>query len=386
MLLNRAVVTTFAATVPFLLPFYAIGLPGPLGPGPRSAREAVTDVRSGHLKAEGSQQARRSKPARPSVAAYEGLAAWIDIYNHHPWRHPGRAITRMKRRGVRTLFLQTANYGLDTDVYKPQATGRFLRAAHERNIRVVAWYVPSFASPHRDLRRTMAAIRFRSGAGHRFDSFAMDIEATVVRDIRTRNQRLRELSRKVRARVGRGYSLGAIVPDVGSQYWPNFPYRSLGRRYDVFLPMAYYSFRTTGYRSVMNYTRANINKIRRLTGKRSMPVHMIGGLAGSTSIGDLRGFLRGVKRYRAVGASLYDFPITDTDEWQELRRFSGKRPARGDKAPSRKAASKTSKRPNKAGRRHDSAGRSGKAGTRKAGSGREGAGSRGPHRPGVQIL
>ena len=126
------------------------------------------------------------------LTPYAGLATWLDIYaNKAAWREPGREVAAMARDGARTLFLQTGNYRQSVDVVRRRAQGRFLEAAHAAGLRVVAWYLPSFANLGRDERRALAAIRFQSPNGEQFDGFALDIEATVVRGIQARNRRLR---------------------------------------------------------------------------------------------------------------------------------------------------------------------------------------------------
>jgi hypothetical protein len=80
----------------------------------------------------------------------------------------------------------------------------------------------------------MAAIRSRTREGHRFDGFALDIEAVEVR-AGLRNRRLTALSEAIRHRVGPGYGLGAITPPWFNAWGP-FPYRALSRHYDVFSP------------------------------------------------------------------------------------------------------------------------------------------------------
>lgn len=256
---------------------------------------------------------------RDQLAHYRGLAAWVDIYDRGPWRRPIAAVERMARRGVKTLFLQTANYGLHRPVYRPAQIDRFLRAAHKRNIAVIAWYVPSFAHPKVDLFRTLRAIRYRSAHGHRFDGFAMDIEATVVDNIEVRNRRLLRLSARVRHAVGSRYVLGAIVPDWGARYWPGFPYAQVYELYDVFLPMTYYTFRTRGPARVERFVAGNVGFIRQRTGDPKTPVHPIGGLAGDTSVREVKGFVRAVAASSSLGGSLYDFPITSTRAWRALR-------------------------------------------------------------------
>ncbi len=170
----------------------------------------------------------------------------------------------MARDGVRTLYLQTGNYEQRTDLVRPHALGEFIDAAHAAGMRVVAWYLPSFLYPVQDTRAALAAIRFRSAKGERFDSFALDIEASLVHSVPLRSKRLLQLSARLRAAVGRRYALGAIIPSpVGIRrhptYWPRFPYRSLARYYDVFLPMAYATDRhIRGIRATRAYDAADV--------------------------------------------------------------------------------------------------------------------------------
>src|SRR5690349_12454033 len=216
-------------------------------------------------------------------AAYAGLGTWLDIYATPSWASPEREVAAMARVGVRTLYLQTGNYEQRLDLVRPHALGRFVDAAHAAGMRVVAWYLPSFAYPAQDVRRALAAIRFRSAKGGRFDSFALDIEASFVKPVSLRNQRLLNRSARLRAAAGRRYALGAIIPSaVGMRrhprYWPGFPYRGLDRYYDVFLPMAYATdAHVRGVRATFAYNAADVAAIRSHTGDPRVAIHMIGG-------------------------------------------------------------------------------------------------------------
>src|SRR5207244_11943246 len=157
----------------------------------------------------------------------------------------------VRTRGVRTPYLETSNSNRAADLVRPAALGRLVDAAHARGLRVVAWYLPTLVRPARDLRRSLAALRFRTQTGRSFDSFALDIESSAVRAPPVRTARLLDLSRRLRAAVGPSYALGAIIPSPrGMQllpkYWPGFPYSDLYRVYDVFLPMAYFIYRAPG--------------------------------------------------------------------------------------------------------------------------------------------
>ena len=285
--------------------------------------------------------------SRVDLSAYKGLGSWIDIYNHWPWDHPGATVRILHRKGVKTIFLQTSNYGAKNSIYRPRQTGKFLRVAHRKKMKVVAWYVPSFAHPKVDRERSKAAIRFTAKGGHRFDSFGMDIEATVVGNIYRRNRRMLGLSKAVRRFAGKDYPLGAITPDpVTGLYWPRFPYERVRRLYDVFVPMGYFSFRASGYRKVKRYTHQGIRVIRRETGDKKVPIHVIGGIGGETKAAEAKGFVRAV-RGDAIGASYYDFAITTPEEWSELRVLAGHPPPERDedepKAPAPKKKKKAQK-------------------------------------------
>ncbi len=172
----------------------------------------------------------RGRDRRVDLSAFEGLGAWIDLYDHGPWAHPTKTTKRLRRRGVRTIFLQTSNYGARAGIVRPARVGRFLKAAHRRHIDVVAWYVPSFSHSKRDLWRSLRAIRFRSD-GDRFDGFGLDIEATKVSNIAARNRRLLRLSNRIRRIAGAAFPLAAITPDpLASLYWPRFPWGRVARK------------------------------------------------------------------------------------------------------------------------------------------------------------
>jgi hypothetical protein len=258
-----------------------------------------------------------------AAAAYGGLASWIDAYDRGPWDQPERTVARLARRGVATLFVQTSNYRLPGPIHRPAALARLLAAAEAHGIQTVAWYLPGLDNPWRDWRRVEAAVTHVTPEGHSFDGFALDIEATAVRDIGLRNRRVLELSRRLRALVGEGASVGAIVPDpVTQRYWPRFPYRRVRALYDAFLPMSYWTYRVRGSGAVYRYTRETLRLLRARTGDPSVPIHPIGGIANRASIAEVRSFAQAAADFGAAGASLYDAPITSAAQWRELGRIA----------------------------------------------------------------
>lgn len=256
------------------------------------------------------------------LSAYAGLGTWVDMFNAWPWDNPGKAAKAMAGRGVTTLYLETSNYRKANDLYRPTQMGKFLEAAHANGMKVVAWYVPGFSNMKRDKRRSKAAIDFRSPLGEAFDSFALDIEATAVRDISTRNARAVRLSEHLRDYVGNGYPMGAIVPEAGALYWPSFPYSDINKSFDVFLPMAYYTYRVNGAAAVRSFTNNNVSTIRKATGDPDVPIHVIGGLGGVGTVREIKAFVNKLIDKGVSGGSFYDFPITKDREWEVLAKLA----------------------------------------------------------------
>ena len=265
--------------------------------------------------------------ARPAKDAYRGAGAWIDVYDGRLLADPFGTVATLSLRGVRTIYVETANFAnprTGSFVY-PVGVAAMIDAAHADGIRVVAWYLPGFKNLNRDLRRSLDAIRFTTVAGGHFDSFALDIESNAVGNVTLRNSRARQLSSRIRRAVGKQYPLGAIVPDERStssflpSLWPRFPYARLRPYYDVFLPMAYSSFRGKGARFVYGYTTANIQYLRLMTRDPSLPVHVIGGIANKLHPAEAASVIRAARDQGALGASFYDVRVMGEAEWQALR-------------------------------------------------------------------
>ena len=190
-------------------------------------------------------------------------------------------------------------------------------------MQIVAWYLPSFTNLALDRRRTLAAIDFKTPGGEQFDSFALDIESSLVKPAATRSARLLTLSRQVRA-ARPDVTLGAIVPAPrGMQrlpwYWPGFPFAELARTYDVFLPMGYFTYRSKLASFTGVYTQLNITLLRTWSGNPALPVHPIGGIADAASTAQVRAFARAARNGKSLGASMYDFATTTAGQWRELQ-------------------------------------------------------------------
>jgi hypothetical protein len=267
--------------------------------------------------------ARAAASPRSGLDAYRGAGAWVDMYDEADLGDPWPALLEMRDHGVRTLYLETASWRVPKalDMKDEQAVELFLDEAHALGIKVVAWYLPGLDDLRTDLRRSRAVLGFRTPrGGQAFDGLAIDIESQRVGRVPARNAALMRYSRALRRAAGPDYALGAIVPDLRSTtvspgLWPGFPYRAAARWYDVFLPMAYSSYRGHGAGFVYAYSRQNVTSVQALTGR---PVHLIGGLTDALGPGEAAAVVRGARDGGAIGASFYDFAVGQDDAWRAL--------------------------------------------------------------------
>ncbi|MGL6279152.1 MAG: hypothetical protein ACRC50_06305, partial [Gaiella sp.] len=146
--------------------------------------------------------------ARPATApaadpsAFAGLGTWIDVYDTSLYRSPAGLAERLERRGVQTVWIETANDRSAVDVVARAGLGRVLDALQARGIRVIAWYLPGHVDQGLDLRRARAMLAFRSPAGGAFDGVALDIESLREKAVKRRTARMLSLLRALRADAG----------------------------------------------------------------------------------------------------------------------------------------------------------------------------------------
>ena len=262
------------------------------------------------------------------VDPYRGTGAWVDIYDHGAvWASPERTVARLSARGVDTLYLETANYHRPDPragvLWRPDRLARFIDAAHAHGVAVVAWYLPGLADPAVDRERLLATLELRTPTGGGFDSIALDIESTVIRDLVKRNRRMLALSSWLRTVAGPAYPLGAIVPDQRSStnppaLWPHFPYAATRPYFDAYLPMAYSTARVRRWQDVYVYTAANVAFLRAATGDPRLPVHVIGGLASRLGPLASSAVVRAARDRRAIGVSFYKLSLSGWSQWRAL--------------------------------------------------------------------
>lgn len=270
------------------------------------------------------------------VAVFEGLGAWVDLYDYQvagAALSPQSALDDLRSRGVRTVYLQTSRFSVGYDM--AAEAGRWVDAAHARGMSVVGWYLPGYGDMARDLRRTLAVAELVTPMGGRFDAVGVDIEAhsgwggnnEVPRT--TMNTRAVEHLSQVRSRTNA--PLGAITPqptatDNAGETWEGFPWKGVAQHSDVVVPMSYWP-RTCRDACVRDYTQTNAHYARSWTG--GLPVHIAGrgypSADGSqVSDSDIRAFVDGAVAAGADGGSVYDYASTRTRTswWPMLSRLN----------------------------------------------------------------
>ena len=262
----------------------------------------------------------------PVTGPFEGLGAWVDIYDREAWADPVEAVETMVANGASTLYLQSSNADRLGPFVFEEETAIFIDAAHDRGIQVVAWYLPHLTDLVVDKARTRGAITFTTPRGDRFDGFALDIESAAVRVPSRRNERLATLSHRLRDVAGDAYPLGAIVPSPvrladDEVYWPGFPWGDLARTYDAVLPMTYYTYRVNGPAEALDYVTRAVEEIREGVGSDEVPIHVIGGLARDATGPETIAFVRAVRETGSIGASYYTLPFVTEEQWAILGRI-----------------------------------------------------------------
>lgn len=278
------------------------------------------------------------EPTVRDLSPYEGYGTWVDVFDFSaPYAGPEPSVTpadldEMVDAGVRTVFLQAARL----DDRSPNGLedrwllAEFVLRAERLGADVVAWYLPKFTGDGTDEARLAQMANFEV-LGRRFSGIGVDIEWTQGSDDETRSSRLVELSAAVSA-ADPETPLGAIVLPpvlievVNPSYWPGFPWVEIAPYYDVWLPMSYWSFRTSssGYQDGYTYNEESIRRLRTNIGEPEALVHAIGGIGGVdgiddpanpeeplASIEDFDGFLASLEQTGSIGGSIYDWATLD---------------------------------------------------------------------------
>ncbi len=272
----------------------------------------------------------------PSLTVFSRLGAWIDVFDYTPRLQQAGAAPRvtpdsvsdMAALGVKTLYVQVANPdGAPSNQLTDRAELRaLLERAHDHDLDLVPWFLPAHTNPADDLAVMQQIHALRAG-GEPVDGIGLDLESSEVPDIALRNRRAVDFARQTRRIVGDSMPVAAIVyPAVqlevlNTTLWPDFPYRKINRFVNAWMPMVYYTYRSTesGLRSAYRYTVDSVDRLRRRLGDDAAPVHLLGGLAEASTPDDYLDLERAARATDALGWSVYDYATTWSWAWPYLR-------------------------------------------------------------------
>jgi hypothetical protein len=79
--------------------------------------------------------------------------------------------------------------------------------------------------------------------------------------------------------------------------------------------------RVHGARAVAVYTAANVDRVRRLTGRPGLPVHPIAGLADGLNRAEASAAVGAARSTDSLGVSFYNVGRSGTEDWSALGTF-----------------------------------------------------------------
>ena len=93
---------------------------------------------------------------RRGLGVYHGAAAWVDQYDADVLDDPYPALSEMKDRGVRTVFVETGSWRLprSADFRDVEGVALALEQAHALGMKGVGWYLQGLDEVALDMRRT----------------------------------------------------------------------------------------------------------------------------------------------------------------------------------------------------------------------------------------
>jgi hypothetical protein len=164
-------------------------------------------------------------------------------------------VTKTEAGDVKAIVAKAKSTGL-THVYVRMGSTRegfyagpfldqILPVAHAAGIRVYGWDFPVLANPEEDVARALAAINYETPSKHRIDGFAPDIE-TRSEGTLISAEAATAYGDGLRAGVGDGYPLIAVVPRPSSWTKTFYPYAEVVARFDAVAPMVYWLNRYPG--------------------------------------------------------------------------------------------------------------------------------------------
>ncbi|MBI3257323.1 MAG: peptidoglycan-binding protein [Actinobacteria bacterium] len=246
-----------------------------------------------------------------------GKGMWLYLPDRVEGGDVDALVARATTVGLTHVYVRTGSSrsGFYAAPYLDQLLGK----AHAAGIRVYGWDFPYLEDVKADVDRALAAMSYTTPDGHRIDGFAPDIE-TPSEGTNLNAETAGAYSEQLRAAVGAGYPLIAVVPRPSSYMKVVYPYQAIVPHYDAVAPMVYWLNRQpdTDAGPAVAY-------FRDLFGKPVIPVGQAydggpeGGRPGPPPPDEISRFLAASEEAGAVGASFWSWQHADQLIWDAIQ-------------------------------------------------------------------
>lgn len=179
-----------------------------------------------------------SRP-REAFAGVGIWADWTELKGSSP-AFTTKNIEMAADAGVTTFYLQVARQSGGDPLNNRKQLQTLIAAAHDRDMRVVGWYLPTLLGNARDTEIAVAAKKIG------VDAITLDIEYRDKGTAAERNKNLEALHTALEQALGKDYPLAATVlppvlfESVNPDWWGGaYPYSIALKRFDATLVMSY---------------------------------------------------------------------------------------------------------------------------------------------------
>jgi hypothetical protein len=243
----------------------------------------------------------------------DGAGIWVNLW-HWPDGDLDAYCSKLRANGIRNIFLQTSRSNTEA-LPHPEKLGPIIETCHRYHIRVLAWSFAELDNPPADAAKLITAARFQTPHGQRMDGIAGNMEKNLDKAL------VETYSKLLREALGQSYPMVAVVysplnraPAVAHIPWP-----TLAQYWDVIAPMTYWGGRHQKL-DPYTYTAQTAQKVRALTGKPDVEIHLIGDGMGTTSE-EVQQFLKACGASDVASASLYPNHLPTAEQFACLGRY-----------------------------------------------------------------
>lgn len=239
---------------------------------------------------------------------------------------PAAIVRAARALGVTHVYLEAGSSG--GGFYGRPNADRFLTAAHQGGLKVVAWVLTRLDSVPTDVALSASIATYRTPSGDSFDGIAPDVEFnTYADDVRT-------FSEVLRTELGPSKLIVGVIYPAGSWTGRRHPVAGiLSRSFNVLAPMAYWHESQQDFSTgdVYDFISQAVVDVQNAVGSSTFPVTVIaqgydtfgrnGAGPSSPSGAETLGALAGARAGNAIGVSLFQWGTLTPDEWNVLRTY-----------------------------------------------------------------